>query len=111
MNVTSRKKLPLAPFGTLCPAPHDVDAAPQLVVVALADAALLALVRALDLAHPILATNERCAPPLPELTQTERCALEIVDVAELLAEAFERYDMSVACDIGHSLDGFEDDFF
>ncbi len=42
-----------------CPSPHDVDLAPQLLVVALADAALLAVDRALDCAHPVLAAPQR----------------------------------------------------
>jgi hypothetical protein len=52
------------------PAPDHLDAAPQTLVVAFADAALLAVERALDSAHPILAATRHpkdnrgcCSPP------------------------------------------------
>ena len=54
------------PHTPLSPSADDVDVAPQLLVVALADAALLAVDRALDSAHPILAPDPTPrSPPTP----------------------------------------------
>jgi hypothetical protein len=69
-----------------CPSPDDVDLAPQLIVVALADAALLAVDRALDCAHPVLA-----APKRPFLITTERFAAHVLDLTAELADRLRDY--------------------
>ncbi len=92
MNAPSRQSIP-------CPTLDDVDSAPQLLVVALADAALLAVDRALDSAHPILAatscSNRR---PPPVLITTEHLAAQILDVAAELAGLLRDYADAVRVD-------------
>jgi|GEM_PF-4707847 hypothetical protein len=51
--------------GISCPTTDELDMAPQLLVVALADATLLAVDRALDGAHLILAATKRVGHPPP----------------------------------------------
>ena len=81
------------------PDPHDVDEAPQLLVVALADAALLAVERALDSAHPILASTKRLDGPPPLLITTEHVAVQILDAAEQLAALLRDYTDAVRFDL------------
>lgn len=83
-----------------CPTADDVDLAPQLLVVALADAALLAVDRALDCAHPILA-----APKRPFLITTERFAAQVLDLTAELAALLRDYADAVRGEIGD----FDDD--
>ncbi len=87
------------------PAPDDVDAAPQTLVVAFADAALLAVERALDSAHPVLAaTRHSDAHTLP-LFSTERVAVQVLEATAQLAALLREYLDSVRFD----LDDFRDD--
>ncbi len=99
-----------APQSIPCPAPDDVEAAPQLLVVALADAALLAVQRALDSAHPILAATKRLDRPPPILITTEHLAIQILDATAELAALLRDYSDSVRFDIDdlddHDLDPF-----
>lgn len=78
---------------------HDLDEAPQLLVVALADAALLAVERALDSAHPILAATKRLDRPPPLLITTEHLAVQILDAAEQLALLLRDYAGAVRFDL------------
>jgi len=87
------------------PAPDEVDSAPQLLVVALADAALLAVERALDSAHPIL-TFTRCPDQqIPLLLSTERLAIQVLEATDQLAALLREYLDSVQFD----LQDFHDD--
>jgi len=81
------------------PAPDDVDAAPQTLVVALADAALLAVERALDSAHPILAIARHPDRPTRLLLSTERVAIHVLDATALLADLLREYLDSVRFDL------------
>jgi hypothetical protein len=89
------------------PAPDDVDSAPQLLVVALADAALLAVERALDSAHPILAVTRCPDQQIPLLLSTERLAIQVLDATDQLAALLREYLDSVQFD----LQDFHDDVF
>ncbi len=91
MNAPSRQSIP-------CPTLDDVDAAPQLLVVALADAALLAVDRALDSAHPILAATKWPNRPPPILIATEHLAAQLLDVAAELAGLLRDYADAVRVD-------------
>jgi hypothetical protein len=88
-----------------CPTPDDVDLAPQLLVVALADAALLAVDRALDCAHPVLAVPKRSDRPPPLLITTERVAALVLDLTAELAGRLRDYADAVREEIGD----FDDD--
>ena len=81
------------------PFPHDVDVAPQLVAVSLAQAALAAAHRALGCAHPVLGIPPRPSWD-PSLTDTEHLAALVLaaaaDVAALLAD----YEAAVVRDNG-----------
>jgi hypothetical protein len=81
------------------PAPDDIDAAPQLLVVALADAALLAVERALDSAHPILAATRRAHPQPILLLSTERVAIQVLEAAAQLTAVLREYLDSVRLDL------------
>lgn len=76
------------------PFPCDVDRAPQLVAVTLALAALAALHRALDSAHPILAAtrNQGHSPVLDDSEHFAACAL---DTAEHLTRWLSDYRAAV----------------
>jgi len=91
MKSTLRKPSGLARLSITCPAAHEVDAAPQLLVVTLAEAALLAIDRALDSAHPILASTTRLDRTPPGLVTTEHLAVQILDVAGQLTELLGQY--------------------
>ncbi|WP_394821488.1 hypothetical protein [Pendulispora albinea] len=80
------------------PFPHDVDLAPQLIAVALSQAALAATHRALDSAHPILAATSRPDWPPSALTDTEHLATLVLDAGNELAELLSDYAASVARD-------------
>ena len=75
------------------PPPLDVDLAPQLLVITLAQAALAATHRALDSAHPFLASASRRSNP-PALSDSEHFATlallagsELADLLAAYAEA------------------------
>jgi hypothetical protein len=110
MSASPRKNLALAP-QRLGPAPHEVDWAPQLLVVTLTDAALLALERALDSAHPLLGATKRVDRPPPVLNDTEHVALEILQLTERLAALLRRYVATVDTAIEASLDDLHDNLF
>jgi hypothetical protein len=92
----------LASSTVPAPAPHDVDVAPQLVVVALAQAALLGLARALDSAHPVLDATVRPEPP--ELEDAEHIAMLLFEHADRLAHLLRRYANAVHQEIDGDLD-------
>jgi hypothetical protein len=98
MSLPARQTLPY-------PDPHDVDAAPQLLVVAVADAALLAVERALDSAHPILTATQRADREPPFLLSTERVAIQVREATTQLAALLREYLDSVRFD----LEDFDDD--
>jgi hypothetical protein len=91
------------------PAPDHVDAAPQTLVVAFADAALLAVERALDSAHPILAATRHPDGQTRLLLSTERVAIRVLDATAKLAALLREYLDSVRfdlADIDDDLDPF-----
>ncbi len=81
------------------PAPDDVDAAPQTLVVALADAALLAVEHALDSAHPILAATRHADGHTRLLLSTERVAVNVLHATAQLATLLREYLDSVSFDL------------
>ena len=81
--VTARSNIAL-PFS------HDVDVAPQLVTVCLAQAALAATHRALDSAHPMIAVPSRDHWQ-PQLTDSEHLAVIILHVSNHLAQLLYEY--------------------
>ena len=74
-----------------CPSSGELDLAPQMVVVVLADAALLAVARALDSAHPMLAATNRFDRPPPWLLSSERLAAQVLEVSAELAARLRDY--------------------
>jgi hypothetical protein len=92
------------------PAPDDLDAAPQTLVVAFADAALLAVERALDSAHPILAAARNAHPPRRLLLSTERVAVQVLDATAQLAALLREYVDSVRLDLADLDDELVDPF-
>jgi hypothetical protein len=102
MSLHARPRIPY-------PAPDHVDAAPQTLVVAFADAALLAVERALDSAHPILAVTRHPDGQTRRLLSTERVAIQILEATAQLADLLREYLHSVCfeiADIDHDLDPF-----
>jgi hypothetical protein len=81
------------------PDPDDVDAAPQLLIVALADAALFGVQRALDSAHPVLAAIKRHDRKSPLLLATDRLAIHVLDATADLAALLRDYADAVRFDI------------
>jgi glycine/D-amino acid oxidase-like deaminating enzyme len=79
------------------PFPHDVDVAPQLLVVTLAQAALAAAHRAIDSAHPVLAL---AAVPgkCPSLSDSEHYAMLILATGNELAKLLADYAAAVVRD-------------
>ncbi len=77
------------------PSADDLDFAPQLLVVVLADDALLAVDLALDSAHPILAASKRIDRPSPPLISSERLATEVLDLSAELSARLRDYADSV----------------
>jgi hypothetical protein len=92
------------------PDPDDVDAAPQLLVVAFADAALLAVERALDSAHPVLTVPRRADRQIPLLLSTERVAIQVLDATAQLATLLHQYLDSVRLDLADLDDEVVDPF-
>lgn len=74
------------------PLPLDIDLAPQLLVIAVAQTVLAATHRALDSAHPILAVDN------PTLTNTEQIAVRILHASSQLGELLAEYNASVVHD-------------
>ena len=85
--------------GIPCPSADDLDLAPQLIVVVLADAALLAIDRAIDCAHPILAATRRFDRPPPPLIASERLAAQVLDLSADLAALLRDYADSLRVEI------------
>jgi hypothetical protein len=81
------------------PAPDEVDLAPQTLVVAFADAALLAVERAIDSAHPILTATRRADGKTPLLLSTERIAVQVLEATGQLAALLREYLDSVRFDL------------
>ena len=76
------------------PSPLDVDLAPQLLAVALTQAALAATHRALDSAHPILAVTSRLTEQ-PTLTDSEHFAILVLNAGSQLAVLLAEYANAV----------------
>lgn len=79
------------------PFPHDVDVAPQLLVITLAQAALAATHRAIDSAHPSLtlaAVPGRC----PALNDSEHFAMLVLHTGNQLANLLADYAAAVIHD-------------
>lgn len=97
MSSTNHRSLTLPFLSTaraaiMMPLPLDIDLAPQLLVIAMAQTALAATHRALDSAHPILAVNDST------LTDTEQMAVRILHASSQLAEFLAGYTASVVHD-------------
>ncbi len=88
---TARSSIPLR-------LPLDVDLAPQLLVVALAQAALAAIHRALDSAHPILASLSSPRMNPPNLTDPEHFAVLVMHAGNELAQLLSDYNAAVVRD-------------
>lgn len=86
---TARSPLSKLPLYLALLSARDVEAAPHLVTVALAHAAIAATHCALDAAHPILALASRGT--VPELTDAEHFAALILHVSDQLAELLDDY--------------------
>ena len=104
----NRRRLVDSPYRTVLqcialPFPCDVNRAPQLVVVSLAQAALAALHRALDSAHPVLAATKARTDP-PELSDCEHFAVLALDAGDHLAELLSDYSAAVVLDNLHDDD-------
>ena len=96
MTATARRAIPY-------PSVEDIDSAPQLTVVALADATLLAVDRALDSAHPILAATRRFDRPPPSLVTSEHLAVLLLDASAELSTLLRDYADALLVEI-HGLD-------
>jgi hypothetical protein len=103
MSAPPRSRIPY-------PAADDIDAAPQTLVVAFADAALLAVERALDSAHPILATTRHARGQPRLLFSTERVAIRVLDATAQLADLLRDYLDSVRFDLSDLDDDVVDPF-
>ena len=89
------------------PFPIDVDLAPQLIAVTLAQAALAATHRAIDSAHPVIALASvpgKC----PQLSDSEHLALLVLETGNQLAILLADYAAAV---IQHNLEADDDDPF
>jgi len=96
--VNTRSRIP-------CPSADELDLAPQMIVVVLADAALLAIDRALDSAHPALAATRRFDRPPPWLLGSEHLAAEVLDLSAELAARLHDYADALRIEI----DDIDDD--
>jgi hypothetical protein len=74
-----------------CPTADELDLAPQMIVVVLADAALLAVDQAIDAAHPILAATKRFDRPPPWLITSEHLAAQVLVLSAELATLLRDY--------------------
>lgn len=102
-SITTSRRLADSHYATarssiLLPIPLDVDLAPQLLIVALAQAALAATHRALDSAHPILASLTSRRTDSPNLTDSEHFAVLVMHAGNQLAERLSEYAASVVRD-------------
>ena len=93
LEPTYTTALPSVPF----PFPHDVDLAPHLLVVTLAQTALAAAHRALDSAHPVLALAATGHDP-PVLTDSEHLAVLVIEAGNHLANLLAAYAATVVQD-------------
>lgn len=100
--LTARSSIPF-------PFPLDVDLAPQLIAVTLAQAALAATHRAIDSAHPVLALAS-VPGKRPELTDSEHLALLVLDAGNHLAILLADYAAAVVQD-NLEADDLDDDPF
>jgi hypothetical protein len=98
MTAQARKTIPY-------PSADDLDSAPQLTVVALADATLLAIERALDSAHPVLAATTRLDRPPPILITSEHLAALLLLASAELSTLLRDYSDAMLAE----LHGFGDD--
>lgn len=98
--LTARSSIPF-------PFPLDVDLAPQLIAVTLAQAALAATHRAIDSAHPVLALTS-VPGKRPELTDSEHLALLVLETGNQLAILLADYAAAVVQD---NLEHDDDDPF
>ena len=101
--MNSRRTIP-------CPSPDELDLAPQMTVVVLADAALLAVHRALDTAHPVLAATKRFDRPAPWLLTSEHFAAQVLDLAAELAARLHDYADALRVEIADLDDDILDPF-
>jgi hypothetical protein len=88
--LTARSSIPF-------PFPIDIDLAPQLIAVTLAQAALAATHRAIDSAHPILSLTSvpgKC----PELSDSEHLAILVLETGNQLALLLADYVAAVVQD-------------
>jgi len=100
--VNARRSIP-------CPSDDELDLAPQMIVVVLADAALLAVDRALDSAHPLLAATRRLDRP-PWLFASERVAAQVIDLSDELAARLRDYADALRVEIEDIDDDTPDPF-
>jgi hypothetical protein len=96
--VNTRRSIP-------CPSADELDLAPQMIVVVLADAALLAVDRALDSAHPLLAATNGFDRPPPWLLSSERLAAQILHLSAELAARLRDYAEALRLEV----DDLDDD--
>ena len=108
MTTTTRARLLIDPDSKTAAAsiPLDVALAPQLLVIALSQAALAATHRALDTAHPFLASTSRHRIP-PHLTDGEHYATLVLHLGGQLADALADY---AAATIQENLDPDDEPF-
>ena len=98
-TITTTRRIVDADYATArssisLPSPLDVDLAPQLLAVALAQAALAATHRALDSAHPILAVTSRLTEQ-PSLADSEHFAILVLHAGSQLAVLLSEYANAV----------------
>ena len=79
------------------PLPLDVDLAPQLIAVTLAQASLAATHRAIDSAHPVLALA-KVPGNCPTLSDSEHYAMLVLDAGNELAQRLADYAAAVVQD-------------
>jgi len=103
MSALTRRTIPY-------PSADDLDCAPQLLVVVLADAALLAVDRAFDCAHPILAASKRWKPSGVPLIASELLAAQVLDLSAELAALLRDYADAVRVDLEDLIDDPPDPF-
>lgn len=80
--------------SNILPFPHDVDFAPHLVTISLAQAAIAATHRALHCAHPVLGILASSGKL--DLTDSEHFAALVLHVSDQLAEILDDYAAAVS---------------
>jgi hypothetical protein len=98
--LTARSSVPF-------PFPLDIDLAPQLIAVTLAQAALVATHRAIDSAHPALALST-VPGECPNLTDSEHLAVLVLEAGNQLALLLADYASAV---VQYNLEANDDDPF